>query len=344
MPGAVVAEDRLRHEGDRLAVRVGDVLDHVLVGHDLIGHAGQALEAEVDLALAARGDLVVVELARDPEPLQRQHHRRAEIVQRVVRRGREVALLRPRRVAEAGPARVPVPLARVDRVVGRVRAELVADLVEDEELALGADEAGVRDPRRAQVLLRALRHLARVARVALARDRVGDLADQRQRRRLGARVENGRARIGHQQHVRLGDPLPAADRGAVEAEPVLERVRAERAQRQRHVLPRPEQVAELEVDHRDARLGGPLERLAGVGQRLAAVHQVVPVVELRHPPLPSVGPQKKRPQLGELRGAIASDPPSAAEPAVTVAQQPDEGQGRKFVWRPGRTAGIVGCR
>ena len=33
---AVVAEDRLRHERHRLAGRMRDVLDHVLVGHDLI--------------------------------------------------------------------------------------------------------------------------------------------------------------------------------------------------------------------------------------------------------------------------------------------------------------------
>ena len=52
-------------------------------------------EAQVDLALAARGDLVVVELARDAEPLEREHHRAAQVVQRVVRRGREVALLGP---------------------------------------------------------------------------------------------------------------------------------------------------------------------------------------------------------------------------------------------------------
>ena len=57
-----------------LPCRAGDVLDDVLVGHDLVGHPRQRLEAQVDLALAAGGDLVVVELARDAEPLERQHH------------------------------------------------------------------------------------------------------------------------------------------------------------------------------------------------------------------------------------------------------------------------------
>jgi hypothetical protein len=102
--GPVVAEQRLGHEGHALARRVCDVLDHVLVGHDLISHAGERLVAEVDLALAAGGDLVVVELARDAEPLEGQHHPRAQVVERVVRCRREVALLLAHRVAETGLA------------------------------------------------------------------------------------------------------------------------------------------------------------------------------------------------------------------------------------------------
>ena len=237
---AVVAEERLRHERHGLAGRAGDVLDHVLVGHDLVGHAGQRLVAEVDLALAARGDLVVMELARDPEPLEGEHHRRAQVVQRVVRRRREVALLLADRVPEPGLARVPVALGRVERVVRVVRAEVVRDLVEDEELTLGAHVGRVRDARLVEIRLRPLGDAARVAVVLLAGERVGDLADDRERRRLGERIEDRARRVGHQQHVRLRDPLPAADRGAVEPEPLVEGRLVERAQRQRHVLPAPE--------------------------------------------------------------------------------------------------------
>jgi hypothetical protein len=67
----VVAEEGLGHEGDGLPVRASDVADDVLVGHHLVGHPRQGLVAEVDLALAARGDLVVMELAGDAEPLER---------------------------------------------------------------------------------------------------------------------------------------------------------------------------------------------------------------------------------------------------------------------------------
>ena len=288
---AVVAEDRLRHERRRLAGGAGRVLDDVLVGHDLVGHPRQRLEAEVDLALAAGGHLVVVELARDAQPLEGEHHPGAQVVQRVVRRGREVALLLADRVAEPRLAGVPVALGRVDAVAGLVRTARVRDLVEDEELALGADVARVGDAARAQVLLRPPRDTARVLGVRLLRHRIGDLADERERRGLGERVEDGRRRVGHQQHVALRDPLPAADRGAVEAEPLVEGGLVEPGDRQRDVLPGAEQIAELEVDHRRTRLARPLERRP----RLDLARQVVPqlLLDLRHAAPSCAGPTKK---------------------------------------------------
>jgi hypothetical protein len=58
----VVGEQRLRHEGDRLAVLVGHVADAVLVQHHVVGRLHQSVEALVDLGLTAGGDLVVVAL------------------------------------------------------------------------------------------------------------------------------------------------------------------------------------------------------------------------------------------------------------------------------------------
>ena len=51
------------------------------------------VEPHVDLALTAGRDLVVVDLDLDADRLQRQHHLGAEVVQRVGRRHREVAVL-----------------------------------------------------------------------------------------------------------------------------------------------------------------------------------------------------------------------------------------------------------
>ena len=111
---------------------------------------------------------MVVELARDAEALERQHHLRAQIAERVVRRGWEIPLLLAHGVAEPRLARVPVPLTRVDEIVRAVRPELVRDLVEDEELALRPHVRRVGDARGAQVLLCALGDPTRILRVALS--------------------------------------------------------------------------------------------------------------------------------------------------------------------------------
>ena len=81
----------------------------------LVGHLDQRVEAHVDLGLAGGGDLVVVHLDGMPHSHHRQHHLGADILQRSVRRHREVAFLVARLVAEVGAcssaAGVPVPSA-----------------------------------------------------------------------------------------------------------------------------------------------------------------------------------------------------------------------------------------
>ncbi len=90
---AVVLEDRLRHERGRLAVGAGHVLHDVLVEHQLVGHAQQRVEAHVDLGLARGADLVVLDLDLDAQPLEHEDHLRAQVLEVVHRRDREVALL-----------------------------------------------------------------------------------------------------------------------------------------------------------------------------------------------------------------------------------------------------------
>jgi hypothetical protein len=99
-------------------------------------------ELHVDLALASGAHLVVVRLARDAELLHEADHLAAEIVVGVGRADGEVAALVRRLVAqvrllEAGG--VPRTLDGVDLVHTPVLRLFVADLVEDEELRLGAD-------------------------------------------------------------------------------------------------------------------------------------------------------------------------------------------------------------
>ena len=90
---------------------------------------------------AGGGHLVVLHLHLDVEPLQGEDHLAAEVLELVVRRDREIPLLRTHLVAEVrvlAVGRVPVALDRVDLVGGVVHPLAVFDVVEDEVLRLGS--------------------------------------------------------------------------------------------------------------------------------------------------------------------------------------------------------------
>ncbi len=205
-------------------------------------------------ALARGGHLVVLRL--DLEAHQRHHadHLVAQVVQGVGGRHREVPLLVTRLVPEVrllvAPG-VPRAFLGVDEVVAVVGSRGIADVVEDEELRLGAEERRVGDPGGLEVRLGLPRDVARVAGVALLRDRVDDVADQRQGRPGDERVHDGRVGVGDDQHVGGVDRLPAADGRPVETEPVLEAVLAEVVQGNGEVLPGPDEIHELQVHHLD---------------------------------------------------------------------------------------------
>src|SRR5450631_3597444 len=91
--------------------------------------------------------------------------------------------------------------------------------------------------------------VARIAGVTLTSERVLDIAQQGHRRKARERLHDRRARVWNQQHVAEIDGLKAADRRAVEAEALFERVAGQTMKRHRGVLPLADQVDELEVDH-----------------------------------------------------------------------------------------------
>ena len=118
-PGAVVTEEGLRHERRDLARSVGRLLDDVLVLEDLVCGLDQRPVADVDLGLTGSTYLVVLDLDVDPGGLEGEDHPRAQILEGVERRYREVALFRPRPMTEvrrAVAARIPDALVRVDLV------------------------------------------------------------------------------------------------------------------------------------------------------------------------------------------------------------------------------------
>ena len=263
---AVVLEHRLGHERRGLAVLVGDVLHDVLVEHQLVGHAGQLVEAHVDLGLACGADLVVLDLDLDAHLLEGEHHLGPQVLEVVGRREGEVALLVADLVAEVGllvAGGVPGALDRVDAVARRVVVLVVAHVVEDEELGLGADVAGVGDAGRPQVLGRLARHVAGIAAVGLAGERVVDEAVDRQRLPGAEGVDERGVGVGDQDHVRLLDLLEPADRRAVEAHALVEQLGRELAGRHREVLHQARQIAEADVDDLDVLVGDEAEHLVG---------------------------------------------------------------------------------
>ncbi len=257
--GAVVLEQRLGHEGHRLAGRPGHVLDDVLVEHHLVGHGQQGVELHVDLGLAGRGDLVVLDLDLDAHRLQLAHHLGAQVLEVVGGRDREVALLvaglvpevqRPVGVLHVGG--VPGALDGVDLVHRRPLVLAEPHAVEDEELGLGPEVRRVGDRRRAQVVLRLLGDVAGVAGVRLTGDRVVHEAVDVQRLVLAERIDHRRVGIGDQEHVGLLDLLEPTDRRTVEPVALLEVVLGQLVGRDREVLHQARQVAEAKVDELDA--------------------------------------------------------------------------------------------
>jgi hypothetical protein len=126
-----------------------------------------------------------------------------------------------------------------------------ADRVEDVELRLGPPVGGIGHAGALEILLGLGGHVARVAGVGLAGDRVPDEAVEDQGRVGPERVEDRRARVGDQDHVRLLDLLEPADRGTVEAVALLEPLLGQLVGRDREVLHQPGQVGEAEVHDLD---------------------------------------------------------------------------------------------
>ena len=284
-----------------------DVLADVLVPHELIGHLDQRLELHVDFRLAGRGDLVMVRLDDDPDLSHLVDHLAAQVVVRVGWADGKVASLEARLVAKVrllDARRVPRAFHRVNLVVAAVLVLLVADLIEDEELRLGPDEAGVGNPRLLQVLLGFARDMARVPRELLPGDGIDHVGDHAHRRLRKERIEacGGGVRDGH--HVGLVDAHPAANRRAVEPEALLEGAFIQRVHRKRAMLPAPEHVDELQVDHLGLVLLGVGKEVFGVLREIVRRHKCSsPILRVR-PGAPGRPVRVDRDQEGNEPGEI----------------------------------------
>ena len=105
-PAAVLAVQRLRHEGGVPAVLHRVLLDRHPVGHAVVGHRERVLVAHVDLVLGGP-DLVMGVLDVDAHLLERQHGLAAHVGARIERRQVEVAALVERPRGRRSPAAPP---------------------------------------------------------------------------------------------------------------------------------------------------------------------------------------------------------------------------------------------
>ena len=144
---AVVGKQRLRHEGDGFAVLVRHVADDVLVEHHVVRGLHQRVEPLIDLALAARGDLVVMALDAQAALDHGLHHFAAQVLVMIGGRYREVAFLVARPVAQVVffAAGIPAALFGVDEIEAGMLVLIEADVIEDEELGFGAEIGGIAD-------------------------------------------------------------------------------------------------------------------------------------------------------------------------------------------------------
>ena len=265
---AVVPEDRLGHEGRRLALPPGLVLDHVLELHHVVARGEQGVEAVVDLLLPGGAHLVVGALDLQADRLAGGDHGVTDVGHLVVGGDREVAALEGGLVALVAALLlapgVPGCLGGVHGVGGSGGRGVVAHGVEQVELGLGADVAGVGDAGGAQVGLGLGGDGAGVAGVDLVGEGVHDREVDHQGPVGAEGVQEGGGHVGDELHVGLVDGLEAPDRGAVEHEAVGQGVVLEGRHRDGEVLHHPGQVTEADVNEVDV-------LLLDVGQGLRSV-------------------------------------------------------------------------
>ena len=247
----IIAVQRLGHERDALVVLVSDVLDDVLVHHQLVSHFDHLIKLEIDFALAGSRHFVMLAFDVQTAVDHRLHHFVADVHQLVGWRTGEVTLLVPNLVAEVGvlfATAIPFCLDAVEMKKPGVRVLIKADIIEDEKFSFRAkiDRVGQTCP--LQIGTRLAGHVPRVATVVFPGDRILNVADHDQRRQLGKRVEKSRRRIGNEQHVALVDLLPTPDAGAIKALAVVKRVFRQLMNGNRCVLPCTDKIHKAEID------------------------------------------------------------------------------------------------
>ena len=266
----VVAEHGLRHEGHGLAPGIRGALDNVLELQQIVSGLGQGVELVVDLCLAGCAHLVVATLNLEANLVQCHAHCVAQVSLLVDGGDGEVTALDGGLVAQVAAlflaASVPGSLVRVNLVEHGVRLDLVAHILEDEELSLGCEERGVCNAGGLQVCLGALSNAAGVTVVGLTGAGVHDGADDDQGLLNAEGVNVCGLNIGNQLHVRLSNTLEAANGGTIKKLAVDEEIVINCLGGQVEVLLHAGHVGKSNVDEDDVFVLNEIEDFLGAGK------------------------------------------------------------------------------
>ena len=211
----IVLEDRLRHEGERLAGLPCNVLQDVLEGHELISHLQKGVELDADFALTTRGNLVVMKFGLNANAMKGEGHVTAKILVVIHRRHREVALLGTRLVTKVRTfvgAGVPFTFDGVDHVERAIGLRVETNVIEHEELGFGTKERRVGNASGLEIRLGLGCDITRIARVALVRYRIGHVTMDDRGLVLHERIHVHGVRIGDEHHVRFLNLLETTNR------------------------------------------------------------------------------------------------------------------------------------
>ena len=265
--GAVVAKERLGHEGCGLSPLLSSVLDDVLEGKNVVSGVNHGVELVVDLVLTGACHLVVAALDLEADFSKLQADVVTDVGHLVDRGDGEVTTLVGGLVGKVSTllntTGVPGALFGVNRVEAGVLVYFVAHVVEDEEFSLRSEERGVSDTRGGKEFLCLLGNLTGVTAVDLAVTWVVDVEDHHQSALGPEGVDICGGDVRDQLKVRFVDGLEPTNRRAIEELTDGEEFFINSRRRDVEVLLHAREVSETNVEELDVRVFDEGENLRG---------------------------------------------------------------------------------
>ena len=141
-PRSGITEERLRHEGHRLAMSARYVFDDVLVQHHLVCGSQKGIKSDIDFGLTGRGCLVMMLFDLDTDLFHFQDHLAPDILLGIGRSHGEIPLLMPNLPPQIDPLlpHVPGTFLRVDIIEAAVAGLVVTGMIEDEKFGFRPPE------------------------------------------------------------------------------------------------------------------------------------------------------------------------------------------------------------